>query len=165
MANAALPALSLVEHLPLAEGYAVRPLTKGDYDKHFLKLLAQLTNVGDVSREEFEHQHSRIQSLGAWMTLVVEHLPSAKVVASATLIVEPKFIHKCGFVGHIEDVVVDSQHRGKCLAEHLIRTLTSMATDMQCYKVVLDCSEENTKFYERCGFRQKEVQMRFDCKL
>lgn len=31
----------------------VRPLQDGDYDRGFLKLLAQLTKVGDVSRGEF----------------------------------------------------------------------------------------------------------------
>ncbi|KAK7086645.1 N-acetyltransferase, partial [Halocaridina rubra] len=36
------------------EGLRVRPLCKGDYDKGFLQLLAQLTKMGDVSREKFE---------------------------------------------------------------------------------------------------------------
>lgn len=30
---------------------------------------------------------------------------------------------------------------------------------MGCYKVILDCSEDNVRFYERCGFVRKEVQM------
>lgn len=28
-----------------------------------------------------------------------------------------------------------------------------------CYKVILDCSEENVPFYEKCGLIKKEVQM------
>ena len=28
-----------------------------------------------------------------------------------------------------------------------------------CYKVILDCSEENVPFYEKCGLTKKEVQM------
>lgn len=28
-----------------------------------------------------------------------------------------------------------------------------------CYKVILDCSEANQAFYEKCGLTRKEVQM------
>lgn len=28
-----------------------------------------------------------------------------------------------------------------------------------CYKVILDCSEDNVPFYEKCGLTRKEVQM------
>jgi glucosamine-phosphate N-acetyltransferase len=28
-----------------------------------------------------------------------------------------------------------------------------------CYKVILDCSEKNVPFYEKCGFTVKEKQM------
>lgn len=30
---------------------------------------------------------------------------------------------------------------------------------MGCYKVILDCSVDNKALYEKCGFKQKEVQM------
>ena len=44
---------------------------------------------------------------------VIEY--AARIVACATLVVEQKFIHSCGNVGHIEDVVVDDAQRGKRL--------------------------------------------------
>jgi hypothetical protein len=28
-----------------------------------------------------------------------------------------------------------------------------------CYKTILDCSEDNVPFYEKCGLKKKEVQM------
>lgn len=34
-----------------------------------------------------------------------------------------------------------------------------MAKEIGCYKVILDCSEGNVGFYERCGLVRKEVQM------
>ena len=33
------------------------------------------------------------------------------------------------------------------------------AREAGCYKVILDCSDSNVKFYEKCGFQKKEVQM------
>jgi hypothetical protein len=37
---------------------------------------------------------------------------SGRILGTAALIVERKFIHGCGKVGHIEDVVVDEKARG-----------------------------------------------------
>ncbi|KAI3471936.1 hypothetical protein Pfo_028624 [Paulownia fortunei] len=84
---------------------------------------------------------------------------SGKIVATGSVFIEKKFIRNCGKVGHIEDVVVDSSVRGKHLGKKIIGFLSDHARAMGCYKVILDCSVENRPFYERCGFKQKEVQM------
>lgn len=34
-----------------------------------------------------------------------------------------------------------------------------LAQELGCYKVILDCSEDNVPFYEKCGLTRKEVQM------
>ena len=31
--------------------------------------------------------------------------------------------------------------------------------EMGCYKVILDCNEDNVTFYEKCGLIKKEIQM------
>ena len=82
-----------------------------------------------------------------------------RVVASGTLLLERKFTRNCGTCGHIEDVVVDSNERGKDLGRVIIEALTKAAEFAGCYKVILDCSEANAGFYERCGYVRKEIQM------
>ena len=49
--------------------------------------------------------------------------------------------------------------RGKKLGVKIIQALERLGGLLGCYKVILDCSEDNVKFYTRCGFKQKEVQM------
>ena len=80
----------------------------------------------------------------------------------ATLIVELKFTHQCGKVGHIEDVVTDSSVRGRGFGKRLVKRLLSEAAKLGCYKVILDANEKNVAFYEKCGFAKKEFQMRHD---
>lgn len=81
------------------------------------------------------------------------------MIASATLMVEVKFIRDCGRCGHIEDVVVDSSYRGLRLGARVVEALAGAAREAGCYKIILDCSEDNVAFYEKCGLTRKAVQM------
>lgn len=137
----------------------VRALELEDFDKGFLTMLGQLTTVGDVTREKFEERFKEVSESPDYHIAVVEDLDSGKVVGTAALIIERKFIHECSKVGHIEDVVVDSEVRGKRLGQRLIEELMRVCKERGCYKVILDCAEHNVAFYEKCGLTKKEVQM------
>lgn len=41
----------------------------------------------------------------------------------------------------------------------MIEALVALSRQYGCYKVILDCSEENAAFYEKCGLSRKGVQM------
>lgn len=55
--------------------------------------------------------------------------------------------------------MVDSSYRGLRLGLRVIESLIETAKESGCYKVILDCSEDNVPFYEKCGLTKKEVQM------
>ena len=84
---------------------------------------------------------------------------TSTLLGCATLLVERKFLRGCGAAGHIEDVVVDERARGKKLGARLVAVACEAAREAGCYKVILDCSEANAPFYEKCGLTRKEVQM------
>lgn len=138
----------------------LRQLEKGDVDKGFLDLLAQLTVVGEISKSQFEERLQLLQAKQPdYYIAVLEDLDKQKIVASATLLIEYKILRHCGKVGHVEDVVVDDGYRGQKLGQRIIAALVSYAQSQGCYKVILDCSDSNVSFYEKCGFTRKEVQM------
>lgn len=62
-------------------------------------------------------------------------------------------------VGHIEDIAVSADQQGKKLGLRIIETLKAIGQQVGCYKVILDCSEKNVPFYEKCGFERKGVEM------
>ncbi len=143
----------------LPDGMTCRKLEPSDYHKGILSLLQQLTVVGDVTEADFAARVIDMQAAGI-VTLVLEH--EDRVVGSASLVVEPKLIHSLGNVGHVEDVVIHDSCRGQRLGEWLLRKLAEVARDKHCYKVILDCSEENAGFYEKCGYHKSCLQMRLD---
>jgi glucosamine-phosphate N-acetyltransferase len=82
-----------------------------------------------------------------------------QIAAAGTLFIERKFIHKCGRVAHVEDIVVSSRHRGKSLGRVLLQKLVELARQEECYKIILNCEVEKVQFYEKCGFTEKGRQM------
>jgi glucosamine-phosphate N-acetyltransferase len=91
--------------------------------------------------------------------IVVGEDMDGQVVCTATLLVERKFIHGCGSVGHVEDVVVDERLRGQRVGQRLVKVLSEAARLRGCYKVILDCEEHNVPFYEGSGFKRNSQHM------
>jgi glucosamine-phosphate N-acetyltransferase len=146
--------LTKVTPSDLPEGFSLRPLRIFDYDNGYLQLLAQLTSVGEVSRKEFQQRFASMSNAQprAYFVVVIEETSSARLVASGTLVIEWKFIHKAGSRGRVEDIVVDSSVRGRQLGTYLNRTLVSLAKELGVYKLSLECRNALIPFYEQFGY-------------
>lgn len=62
-------------------------------------------------------------------------------------------------LGIIEDVAVNEKYRGKGVGKKLVERLILIGKQKNCDKIVLSSSEQNSKFYEKIGFKKKELQM------
>jgi glucosamine-phosphate N-acetyltransferase len=87
---------------------------------------------------------------------------NGKVIGATTLLIEQKFIHDGGKVGHIEDVVVKKEYQGKGVGKKIISALLKYAEKKGCYKTILDCSDDLVPFYEKIGFKRHSNSLRFD---
>ncbi|EGS22673.1 glucosamine-6-phosphate acetyltransferase-like protein [Thermochaetoides thermophila DSM 1495] len=146
----------------LPEGYKLRALRKTDYDAGFLDVLRVLTTVGDIPKEKFEERFDWISKQdSSYFIIVIEDTNSSppRIVGTGALLVERKFIHQLGSVGHIEDIAVAKDQQGKKLGLRLIQALDYIAKQTGCYKTILDCSEHNEGFYVKCGFRRAGLEM------
>jgi len=54
------------------------------------------------------------------LIVVMEEAATGRLVASGTIAIELKFVHSCGQVGHIEDIVCDAEYRGKQLGRRYV---------------------------------------------
>ena len=81
-----------------------------------------------------------------------------KIVGFGCLVVEYKIR---GYTsGHIEDVVIDEEWRGKGVGEKLVKALCDKAEEHNCYRVSLFCRKELVSFYNKNGFEVNNVVMK-----
>ncbi|KAK9496857.1 hypothetical protein O3M35_012916 [Rhynocoris fuscipes] len=140
----------------------LRPLRIDDYEAGYMQLLSQLTEVGDYDKDKFIETFKIMkQHKGMYYVTVIEDLSSGQVIGTGTLLIEQKFIHNCALRGRVEDVVVNSEYRGKQLGKLIIHTLTLMSKHLKCYKVTLDCKDSNRPFYESLGYKKEESNSNF----
>ncbi|TNM90677.1 glucosamine 6-phosphate N-acetyltransferase isoform X1 [Takifugu rubripes] len=146
------------------EGLVLRPLCTADFNRGFFKVLAELTQTGDVTAEQFLKKFEHMKKTGDYYIIVVEDTNLGEIVATATLITEHKYIHACAKRGRVEEVVVSNVCRGKQLGKLLVSTLTLLSNKLKCYKVTLECSSQNTAFYQKFGYKasaETYMQCRF----
>lgn len=132
-----------------------------DIKTQYISLLSQLTNTTLITNEEFVNRIIQISNIGTIIICYFVNIENQKIiiVGSGTIIYEPKIIHNCKYVGHIEDIVVQDLHRSKGIAKKLIKELTNLAYERNCYKVILDCNRKLQNFYEKIGFTNNGLQM------
>ena len=138
----------------------VRELQKDDLFNGFLTSLDSLRQASDIEKNIAEKIFEKINNNPDHIIAVAEK--DQKVVGSATLLLETKFIHNGGVVGHIEDVVVDKNFQGQKIGEKIIKYLLDVAKNQGCYKTILDCTDEVKPFYEKLGFKHNANALRFD---
>lgn len=137
----------------------VGELDDTDLDKGFLDTLATLAEVGLTRAQALEILHERQRS-GAHT--YVARLPDGRVVGTATLIVEQKFLHGGGRSGHVEDVAVHTDFQQHGIGALLVGHLTMAARRLGCYKIILNCFDHLLPFYGRQGYRRHDNGMRLD---
>jgi glucosamine-phosphate N-acetyltransferase len=138
----------------------IRELRKEDLWNGFLTTLDSLRKASDIDRNKADEIFEKINSNPDHIVVVAEL--DGKIVGSTTLLIEPKFIHKGGVVGHIEDVVIDKKFQGQKIGEKIMKYLLEFAKNRGCYKTILDCTDDVKPFYEKLGFKHIANELRFD---
>ena len=138
----------------------IREITELDLDNGFLDTLDSLRLASNLKKDLAKDVLKKI----LYDENHIIHVAGLDgiVVGSATLLIEQKFIHNGGFVGHIEDVVVKKEFEGQGIGMKLVLSLLDIAKKRNCYKTILNCEDSLKSFYEKLGFKYNTNEMRFD---
>jgi glucosamine-phosphate N-acetyltransferase len=138
----------------------IRKIQESDLDGGFLESLDSLRQASNLDKKKAKSILKKIASNPDHVIFVATQ--GKRVIGSTTLLIEQKFIHDGGKVGHIEDVVVSKEHQGKGIGEKIMLAALEYAKKQGCYKTILDCGNNVKPFYEKIGFKWNSNCMRFD---
>lgn len=131
----------------------IRTLKKYDYEQ-YLPLINSFreTNFSKVIFEEFYDKISANSEI-----YVIEE--DGIIIGSGTILYEYKFIRNISKVAHIEDIIIAEKYRGKNYGALLIDHLINVSQNNNCYKIILNCSDNLEKFYAKSGLIKNGISM------
>jgi glucosamine-phosphate N-acetyltransferase len=132
----------------------IRDCINSDFDQVF-GLLRQLWPDRALERAMIEE--SFLRGLGSDSHRYISAVVGDSVVGFCSIIVRSS-IWAQGYLGYIDELVVDEVHRGKGIGGRLLQQAVELAKEAGCRKVELDSAfhrEEAHKFYERQGFESR----------
>ena len=135
----------------------IRKMVLDDLFRGFLETLSYLKPTLLTGLDAIRIFHSR-KKAGIITLVAVE----SKVVGTASIVIEEKYINKGGLCAHIEDVAVHKKCRGKGIGKALVKACLKYAKVKGCYKSVLVCNDSLIDFYKDIGFVAKDNHMRVD---
>src|SRR5918911_2886443 len=135
------------------ENFAIRKIQLRDLKRGFFDTLSNLAPTGDIINQDGRAEKILFEiNSYPFYAVFVAVKEDGQLIGSITLLIEQKFIHNGGKVGHIEDVVTRKEYSGKGVGSALVQRCIEAAKEKKCYKVILDCSLANIAFYEKAGF-------------
>jgi len=138
----------------------IREIEEDDLEKGLLETLDFLRNTSSIDKNKAKEILKKIKQNPNHIIYVA--IDDKKIIGSTTLLIEQKFIHDGGLVGHIEDVVVRKDYERKGIGIKLVTSMLERAKEKNCYKTILDCKDDVKQFYEIIGFKRESNCMRYD---
>ena len=142
--------------------YYFKELTDGNY-REYLDLMYEFTNYKyDVSEDTFKYQFNLLKSNSFNKIILMYSISENKIIGAGTIFRIIKLHNNP--IGQIEDVIISQKYRGFGYGKLLIDELVKIGlSEFKCYKIILNCIDENTGFYEKCGFKTVGMEMKYLC--
>jgi GNAT superfamily N-acetyltransferase len=132
--------------------YSIRLLNKDDYLQYY-PLINEFRQTL-FSEEQFRNYMETLPSTIHIYVLV----DNEKIVATTTVIYEPKLIFNLCKFAHIEDVCVLKEYHKNGYGSILLQYVIEEAKKEKCYKATLVCNESVLPFYLKNKFDKRGVQ-------
>ncbi len=130
--------------------------------KDIMRLLSQLSPSSEEDNlKRLQFIFDKINQDENYHLCVTEE--NNQLAGTGLLLIQMNLSHKGRPYAHIENIVVDNNHRKKGIGKKIVLYLIEKAKQKHCYKIILDCENKNIPFYEKCGLHKTgEVEMRIN---
>jgi len=138
----------------------IKKLTNKLLEQDFSGFIETLSNLRPSNGLTLDKAKEILKQKKKFNNIVLVGLLDKKIVGTATIIIEPKFIANGGITAHIEDLVVRKGYEGHHIGSMLMVKAVELAKENNCYKAILDCKEHLVPYYEKFNFERKAVNMK-----
>jgi GNAT superfamily N-acetyltransferase len=128
----------------------IRDLKIEDYSQ-FTKLIS--TNIS------FKEYKYFLYDVLSNKHIILVALIDNNIVGTGTLLIESKLSHNLTYMGHIENLFILEEYRGKGIGKQIMEILIDYAKNFGCYRIDLICKDELLNFYKNIGFKIKQLGM------
>lgn len=133
-----------------------------DYDK-YISLLKQLKGQYsvDLSYAMFNKIPINTEYQNIYLMCEIDAQQSEKeiIIGTVKILWEQKHYYNNCWVGHIEDVIIDDNYRGKGYGSNLISLAVYQCKLRPCYKIIANCNNTLKQFYYKLGFSEQHCHM------
>ena len=129
----------------------LRNLKQEDYER-YRKLIKS-----NITQDYFNHFIINILNKNH-IIIVLEDI-AGNLIGTGTLLIEKKLTYGGCKMGHIENVLISTNSRGKGHGEQMIKHLLNLAKTKSCYRVDLNCHAELEEFYKKNNFTKNNISM------
>ncbi len=136
----------------MTPNYTIREITLNDYKEYF-PVICEFRETTFTEEEFKEFLQKLSPHIHIYVLLLENH-----IIATTTVIFEPKLIFNRCMFAHIEDVCVLKSHQKGGWGSILLKFVVEEAKKKGCYKVTLVCNEATSPFYLKNGFERRGVQ-------
>jgi glucosamine-phosphate N-acetyltransferase len=148
------------------DDYEIKNICDIQFDQKKLNQLASVLNYlspnTNIDLEQFNDHIHTIKNTKHIYTLIIISKKNDTIIGTGSVIIEQKLLRNMAKVGHIEDIVIHKDHRGKKLAKILMNNLIDICKYECCYKIILDASDDIKILYEKMGFHKSANTMRYN---
>ena len=138
----------------------MRNIEETDY-LSYLNLMQEFTNYKyNISYKEFENNLLFLIKNNLCFIIVIFSKSSNKLIGAGSIFKLMKLHNNS--VAQIEDVFINEHFRGLGYGKEIIDNLIQIAlTKINCYKIILNCSDKNINFYKKCNFTLAGNEMKY----
>jgi ribosomal protein S18 acetylase RimI-like enzyme len=134
--------------------FQIRPCREEDFE-HIFELLRQLWPDRPLAADSLRVVYERALA-SDWQAYVCA-TAGEMVVGFASLSVKNNLWQE-GFLGHVDELVVDEEYRGRGVGTQLLGHLIALAKQRGCRRIELDSAlnrQAAHRFYQRQGFDKR----------
>ena len=136
--------------------YNIRDITEKDYI-NFKVIFLQLENTIDFTEDKFINIINKLENQNSKIKVVIDNKTNL-IIGIGKILIEYKFGNNKAY---IDDFVIDSKYRNKCIGSYLLNELINIAKNNNCYCIKLSSNIEIIDFYKKNNFIMGDEMNRY----